>query len=183
MIGETGFERLTMSAVAVRAGSSKESLYAWFGSKEGMVSELIRRQAAQTNAAVEQALTADLPPRDVLVGIARNLLDLLVGEASLALNRAAVSSPRLAAVLLEHGRHTTGPLVERYLARLHEERVLALADPAEAFRLLYGLAVQDSQVRALLGEPPPGPDERARTARVAVQRFLELAGTSPRAAR
>jgi len=107
-----------------------------------MIGELIRQQAAQTNTGVEQALTADLPPRDVLVGIAANLLDLLVGDASLALNRAGMSSPQLAAVLLEHGRHTTGPRVERYLAQLQEKGVLAVADPAEAFRLLYGLTVQ-----------------------------------------
>ena len=44
--------------VAARAGSSKESLYVWFGSKEGLVAELIRRQSARTNTAVESALAS-----------------------------------------------------------------------------------------------------------------------------
>jgi AcrR family transcriptional regulator len=175
-IADQGYERLTMSAVAARAGSSKESLYTWFGSKEGMVGALIRRQAAKTNAAVEAALGTDRAPRDVLIGIAVNLLDVLLSDVSLALNRAAVSSPPLAAILLRHGRHTTGPLVERYLARLYRDGVLALDDAAEAFSMFYGLAIRDLQIRALLGEPVPNAAERSRVARAAVDHFLLIAG-------
>lgn len=183
-LAHRGYEAVTMAAVARRAGSSKESLYAWYGSKENLVAEVIRRQAAATNARVETALRTDRPDDldapAVLRGIASELLRLLVGPESLALNRAAMSSPALAAVLLAHGRHTTGPIVERYLARLVADGRLAAADPAELFRLLYGLVVQDTQIRALLGEPPPGPADQARQAAAAVGRFLELAGRPER---
>lgn len=174
-IQDNGFERLTMSAVAARAGSSKESLYVWFGNKEGLVAELIRRQSARTNTAVESALTTNQPVHEVLVGIATNLLNVLLGDTSLALNRAAMSSPTLAGILLQQGRHTTGPLIERYLARLHQEGLIQIDDPAEAFCLFYGLAIQDSQIRALLGEPPPDAAARSRMARSAVIRFIALA--------
>lgn len=174
-IHDNGFERLTMSAVAARAGSSKESLYVWFGNKEGLVAELIRRQSARTNTAVESALTTNQPVHEVLVGIATNLLNVLLGDTSLALNRAAMSSPTLAGILLQQGRHTTGPLIERYLARLHQEGLIQIDDPAEAFCLFYGLVIQDSQIRALLGEPPPEAAARSRIARSAVIRFIALA--------
>ena len=174
-IRDNGFERLTMSGVAARAGSSKESLYVWFGSKEGLVAEVIRRQSARTNTAVESALTMNQPAREVLVGIATNLLNVLLSDTSLALNRAAMFSPALAAILLQHGRHTTGPLIERYLARLHRDGLMQFEDPAEAFRLFYGLTIQDTQIRALLGEPPPNAAERSRMARSAVSRFIALA--------
>ncbi len=163
-----------MSAVAARAGSSKESLYSWFGSKQAMVAELIRRQSAATNAVVAQAVSSEARPHDVLHGIARGLLDLLTSDTSLALNRAAMSSQELAAVLLQHGRHTTGPLIEDYLARLADDGVLALNDPAAAFGVLYGLVVQDTQIRSLLGEAPPGPEHREVQARAAVDAFLQL---------
>jgi AcrR family transcriptional regulator len=182
LISTDGYERLTMAAIAGRAGSSKESLYAWFGSKEGLVGELIRRQSARTNAAVRAALDdggGDANPRDVLLAIATGLLGLLLGEASLALNRAAMSSPSLASVLLEHGRHTTGPLVERYLARLHADGVLVAADSAAAFSLFYGLVVQDAQIRALLGEPSPSLGNQRRAAETAVDRFLALSRIRP----
>ena len=81
-----------------------------------------------------------------------------------------MSSPALAAELLAHGRHTTGQIVETYLARL------GLDDPADAFGLLYGLTVQDAQIRALLGEPAPGVAEQDDRARQAVDRFVALAG-------
>jgi AcrR family transcriptional regulator len=175
------FSRQGLSGVAGRAGSSKESLYVWFGSKEGLVAELIRRQSARTNTAVESALAMYQPAREVLVGIATNLLNVLLSDTSLALNRAAMSSPTLAAILLQHRRHTTGPPIERYLARLHREGLMQLDDPAEAFRLFYGLTIQDSQIRALLGESPPSAPERATMARSAVSRFIELTAPPQRA--
>jgi AcrR family transcriptional regulator len=176
-IRDNGFERLTMSAVAARAGSSKESLYVWFGNKEGLVAQLIRRQSARTNAAVEAALATSQPPRQVLAGIATNLLNVLLSDTSLALNRAAMSSPALAAILLQHGRHTTGPLIERYLSQLHQDRIIQIDDAAEAFRLFYGLTIQDSQIRALLGESPPDAKERGWRAELAVSRFFSLTAT------
>ncbi|WP_456599297.1 TetR/AcrR family transcriptional regulator [Blastococcus sp. SYSU DS0616] len=169
-----GYERMTMSAVAARAGSSKESLYSWFASKEGMVTALIRRQSAATNALVEQAVNRGGAPSDVLLGIARGLLDLLTSETSLALNRAAMTSSPLAVVLLRHGRHTTGPLVEGYLSRLADDGVLVIEDPGSAFALFYGLVIQDVQIRALLGEAPPSGPDRQRRAQLAVDAFLRL---------
>lgn len=173
-IVERGYEAVTMLDVARRAQSSKESLYAWFGTKQGLVAEVIRRQAGQTEAALERALRTDAPAGDALTAVAGGLLDLLLGPTSLALNRAAMTSPDLAEVLLQHGRHSTGPLVESYLRLLHERGDLDAADPAEAFRLFYGLVVEDSQIRALLGETPPSSVDRRRHAAQAVRHFLDL---------
>lgn len=179
-IQDHGYERLTMAGVAARAGSSKESLYSWFGSKEEMIVELIRGQSARTNAAVEAALTTRRPAREMLTTIAEGLLTLLLGRTSLALNRAAMTSPALAAELLRHGRHTTGPLIERYLAELQREGVITIDSSADAFTLFYGLIIQDRQIRALLGEPSPSAAQRRLAARTAVQRFLLLMAPAPR---
>jgi AcrR family transcriptional regulator len=171
---ESGYDAMTMQQVAQRAGSSKESLYKWFSSKQGLVAEMIGEQSSRTNAAVKVALDKDEDPRTTLTLIATNLLELLVSPVSLALNRAAVTAPDLAADLLRLGRHTTGPLIETYLAKLHREGVLDVEHPAEAFRLLYGLVIQDTQIRALLGESPPSRSARKRQATTAVDRFWRL---------
>ncbi|GIH75956.1 TetR/AcrR family transcriptional regulator [Planobispora longispora] len=173
---EHGVEGMTMQAVAARAGSSKESLYTWFGNRQGMLAALIQRQSEQVNAAVTAALERPSEPRATLTAIAENLLALLVGDASVALNRAAMASGELSELLLRHGRHSTGPLVEDYLGRLAAEGLLRIDDPAEAFRLLYGLAVRDLQIRVLLGERPPSADSVRADARTAVDRFLALTG-------
>lgn len=173
---ERGYGSVTMLGVARRAGASKETLYSWFGSKQGLFAALVRTQAEQTARGVAAALDGDDEPRTVLVGFAEHLLAMLLGERSLAINRAAMASAELAAVLLAEGRHTVGPLVERYLDRLHRSGVIVAADPAAAFQTLYGLVVRDTQVRCLLGEPAPGAGELRRQAADAVGAFLRLYG-------
>lgn len=173
-IVERGYEAVTMLDVAQRARSSKESLYSWFGSKQALVAAVILRQAEGTNAAVRRALRDDVDPRTALGTVADALLGLLLGPVSVALNRAAMGSPELAEVLLRHGRFGTGPLIEDYLSRLHERAALYAPDPAESFRLFYGLVVQDSQIRVLLGDPPPPTVDRRLQAEAAVDRFLRL---------
>ena len=173
-----GYEKLTMLGVATRAGASKETLYSWYGSRDGLFAALIEDNADASAERVATALASDADPRATLIGYARGLLALLTSARSVALNRAAMTSAGLAEILLRSGRHRVGPIVEAYLARLDEEGFLAIDDPAAAFSMLYGLVVQDTQIRVLLGEPPPTPDEIAAHAEIAVDRFLRF--TVPR---
>ena len=92
----------------------------------------------------------------------------------MALNRAAMTSPELAELLLRSGRHRVGPLVERYLHQEHIAGQVHAPDAAAAFRLFYGLVVQDTQIRVLLGEQPPTGQDIAHHADMAVKRFLQL---------
>jgi AefR-like transcriptional repressor, C-terminal domain len=91
-----------------------------------------------------------------LTAFATSRLKLLLGKRSVALNRAALAE-------LGGGRAAGR---------------LRIDDPAEAFQLLYGLVIQDLQIRVLLGEAPPPPDALAAQARTAVDRFLTLTANS-----
>lgn len=179
---EHGYERVTMLGIASRAGASKETLYNWFGSKEGLFAALIKANADQSAQRIEEALDDRADPVETLVGYATGLLTLLTSPGSVALNRAAMSSPELAEVLLAHGRHRVGPLVETYLARLSDDGDVSIANPAEAFELLYGLVVRDTQIRVLLGETPPPPDVIRGRATGAVDQFISLMGVPGRSA-
>lgn len=99
---------------------------------------------------------------------------MLVGERSIAINRAAMAAPELAEVLLAEGRFAAGPIVEKYLARLDDIGVLRIADPVAAFRMLYGLVVQDTQIRVLLGDRRPTHEELRAQAAAAVETFVGL---------
>lgn len=169
-----GYEATTMLSVARRAGASKETLYSWFGNKEGLFGAMIERNAQRTDNRVETAMTAGSSPTEVLVEFALNLQRLLLGEASIAINRLAMRSPELSAILLEHGRVRTGRLVERFLAQLMTNGVIREMPPDEAFTLLYGLVIEDRQIRCLLGEPKPTDAAMAVHASDAVGRFLGL---------
>ena len=176
---EHGYQPLTMTGVARRAGASKETLYAWFGNKTGLFSALITENADAAARRIDDALASVKDPYDTLIAFTTGLLRLLTSDQSVALNRAAINSPELAATLLAAGRHRVGPLAERYLQRLVEAGYLVLDDPADGFTVLYGLAVRDTQIRVLLGEAPPTPAERDCRARAAVDAFLALSGWRP----
>jgi hypothetical protein len=55
---------------------------------------------------------------------------------------------------LREGRHRTGAIVEGDPAGLAVQGRLDIDDPAGDFTLLYGLVVQDLQIRAPLGQRP-----------------------------
>ena len=185
VLSEQGYEGTSMLAVARRAGASKETLYSWFGSKAGLFAAVVRLGAARTDAVVPAAnVDPRADPRPALVAMMTNLLTLLTGERSVTLNRAAITAPDLAEVLLAQGRHRTGPLIAGHLQALSDAGVLTLDDPEAAFRTLYGLVVTDSQIRVLLGEPAPHPAEIAARAERGVDQFLTLyAARGPHAAR
>ena len=174
---DRGYDKVTMLGVARRAGASKETIYSWFGSRDGLFAAVIERNADRSAERVTAALDSDGDPRATLAGYATGLLTLLTGDASIALNRAAMTSPELASLLLASGRHRIGPVVEQYLHRLHLAGDLDVPDPAAAFELLYGLVVQDTQIRVLLGEPPPTAAAIRRRAETAVERFVQLCST------
>lgn len=168
-----------MLGIAQAIGSSKESLYSWFGNKEGLVAELIREQAQATNQAVAQALSQDgQDPRDALMQIGYGLLTLLTGPTSVSLNRAAATSPELAAELLKHGRHTTGALVAEYLHDLALAGRLSFDERTDPFEVFFGLVIRDKQIRTILGEPAPHADEIREQVSAAVDQFLQLYSTT-----
>ena len=171
---EKGYDAVTMLGVASRAGTSKESLYTWFGNRDGLFAALIERNADQSAERVQAALDGDGDPVETLTGYCIGLLNLLSSDVSIALNRAAMPSPDLAALLLAGGRRRIGPLVEQYLEKLDSTTEHSISDPPAAFMLLYGLAVQDVQIRVLLGELPPDQAEIRQRATDAVQRFFVL---------
>lgn len=171
---ELGPAKLTMAEVVRRAHASKGTLYAWFTDREGMLAAVIRRNGDRSAAGITRALAAGTDPRTTLVTYSSGLLAMLTGPVSVALNRAALTHPDLAALLLAEGRHRVGPIVEAYLAEQHAAGTLRVPDPAGSFEILYGLVVRDTQIRVLLGEDPPGPDAVRARATQAVDQFLVL---------
>jgi AcrR family transcriptional regulator len=179
---ERGYAGTSTAEIARRARTSKETLYAWFGDKAGLLEAMVRAQAGAINEELSAALgDPAAAPQPVLAAFARNLLRLLTGPASVAINRAAIAeagrSAELGRILAASGRDRTGPLLVRYLKAQHEAGALEAPDPREAFEVLVGLTLRDLQVRVLMGaEEPPSEAEIARRADRAVALFLSLYG-------
>lgn len=171
---EEGADGVTMLSIARRAGASKETLYSWFGNRDGLFSAMIVANADATVARVAAALDGDDTPCDTLAAFGAGLLRLLTDPRSLALNRAAMTNPVLASELLASGRHRVGPIVESYLASASASGALAVLDPPGAFETFYGLVIRDTQIRVLLGEPAPSAAATRRRAVVGTDQFVAL---------
>lgn len=184
LLTERGYEGTSMLAIAVRARASKETLYAWFGDKQGLFAALVRENAAAANRGLTDALAdPDAAPAVVLERFGADFLRLILGERAIAINRAAITaaatSADLGRLLVANGRERTGGLLVQYLERQRVAGRLAFADAEGAFGALLGLLLRDWQVRALLGELVPPSEEvlRARAAE-ATALFLRLFGTA-----
>lgn len=181
LLVEGGEKALTTAALARAANCSKESLYKWFGDRDGLLAAIVAHQAAKVRVPAERAGALSATEfRDRLVIFAEDLLTVLAGDTSLALNRLAISHASrdgapLGRLLLERGRERIATRARVLLEAGRAERHVAFDDATEAYRTLYGLIVRDAHNRWLLGETPQAaePDFRAR-ARRAVDQFLAL---------
>lgn len=183
LLVERGYEGTTMRAIAERAHASKETLYAWFGDKEGLFAALIAHQSETMNASLAHALDDPATaPAVMLERFGLGALRLLLGERSVAINRAAISEAvrggAFGRLLIERGRKTIGALVVHYLQTQRQAGRLAFPDAERAFEVLLGLLLRDWQVRILVGEmEPPTEATMQAQAREAVALFLRLYGT------
>jgi AcrR family transcriptional regulator len=178
-----GGDALTMTAVARRASCSKETLYKWFGDRDGLLTATVQWQAAKVRVphVDRHRLDADIL-RANIEQFARDLLGTLAGEISVTLNRLAVTDAGgqrrgLGAIVLENGRLEMGRRLKPVLEAGRDARLLRFDSSEEAFRTFFGLVVRDVQIRLLLGDEFHLSTEQIDAdARGATEHFLSLYG-------
>src|ERR1041384_6716260 len=76
-------EQLTMDAVARRASCSKETLYKWFGDRDGLLTATVRWQASRVHAGNDSAQVLDgATLRERLQDFAVTWLEVITGPTS-----------------------------------------------------------------------------------------------------
>lgn len=155
---EGGERALTTSAIATAANCSKESLYRWFGDREGLLSAIVTHQSMKVRGFDGDNLPDSAAAfKEALLQFGHDLCATLYSDTSLALNRMSIASAgseggTLGEVLLEKGKkriETAGTTLLEAGARLGEIRC---DDPQTAYGALYGLLIGDRHTRALLGD-------------------------------
>ncbi|WP_223999126.1 TetR/AcrR family transcriptional regulator C-terminal domain-containing protein [Aureimonas sp. SA4125] len=178
-------ETLTMGAVAQRASCSKETLYKWFGGRDGLLTATVQWQAAKVRAA---ALPREGLDRETLAtslrSFARDWLTVLTSETSVALNRLAVGQAGsekhdLGAIVLENGPFAMRRRLSVVLEAGRAGGLLAFDSVDTVYESFFGLVVRDIQIRLLLGEKLvlSQSDVDADAAR-ATEQFFVLYGTA-----
>ncbi len=172
----------SMASVAKKASCSKETLYRWFGDRDGLLTATVKWQASKVILPSFQE--RDLTLEDYVIALrefASSWLTVLTGDVSIALNRLAVShagngKSSLGRIVLENGPFAIKTRLIPVF-QLGNEAGFINCDPEEAFRDFFGLVVADTQIRALLGEAHrPSEPEIQKFAQRAVEKFLTQCG-------
>ncbi|WP_336811442.1 TetR/AcrR family transcriptional regulator C-terminal domain-containing protein [Bosea sp. MMO-172] len=174
---------LTMTAVARRASCSKETLYKWFGDRDGLLTATVQWQASKVRAGNFDRQNLDAGAlRESLKGFAANWLEVISSPTSIALNRIGISQAasrdgNLGSIVLANGRFAIGERLKPVLDAGREAGLLAFDDTETAFRTFFGLAGRDVQIRLLLGDTLTlSRAEIAADAERATEQFLTLYG-------
>ena len=151
-----GYGGTSMLGIAKQARASNETLYNWYGDKQGLFQALVTRNAEEVKEHLETELETDHDAISILGTIGPKLLNLLTGDRAVALNRAAAadSSGELGATLSKAGREAVFPLLERVLLRARDEGTLIFDDTGEAVALYLDLLIGDQQIRRVIGRLP-----------------------------
>ncbi|MGW9330911.1 TetR/AcrR family transcriptional regulator C-terminal domain-containing protein [Bosea sp. NPDC055594] len=176
-------DQLTMAAVARRASCSKETLYKWFGDRDGLLTATVQWQASKVRAGNYDRQKLDaLSLRDSLISFAANWLQVISSPTSIALNRLAIShaathESNLGGIVLANGRFAIGERLRPLLEDGRATGLLDFDDAETAFRTFFGLVGRDVQIRLLLGDALKlSATEIERDAARAADQFLALHG-------
>lgn len=172
-----GYGGTSMLGIARKARASNETLYNWYGDKQGLFQALVTRNAAEVKDHLEEALQTDRDALAILRTLGPKLLALLTGDRAVALNRAAAAdtSGELGATISKSGRESVFPLLEKVVLRARDEGGLNFENSAEAVGLYLDLLIGDLQIRRVIGrQPQPSEDFRLARAERAVRHLARL---------
>ncbi|MGL4405989.1 MAG: TetR/AcrR family transcriptional regulator [Notoacmeibacter sp.] len=174
-------DALTMTSVSKRASCSKETLYKWFGDRDGLLTATVRWQASKVNVpTVDKATLNKAALIATLETFAQNWLTVISSGTSIALNRVAVShagsgKSKLGEIVLKNGRNAMALRLEPVLLAARDADLLAFEDVGDTFRTYFGLVLRDTQIRFLLGDTLT-PLQISSDAKSATQNFMAIYG-------
>ncbi|MFK7903330.1 MAG: TetR/AcrR family transcriptional regulator [Nitratireductor sp.] len=173
----------SMAKVAKRASCSKETLYNWFKDRDGLLTATVRWQASRVKIPDMDASALDFETFRVgLAQFAQNWLEVISGDVSIALNRAAVThagsgKTNLGAIVLFNGPFAMARRLEPIFKLGQGAGLIVECDSQELFKTYFGLVVGDFQIRALLGDAKkPSKEQIKKSAVLAAEQFLSLYG-------
>lgn len=165
---EMPFERVSMDAVAARAGVSKVTLYAHHGSKEALFVSAIAEGFSALFGDAADATERGTDLEAILAQFGTQFLGLLLSPEVAALKKVLMSTherqPQLAARFYEHVISSNASLLAAVLEAAAERGEVVIQEPQREARIFCGMIIADFEARQQLGLSLPGPDEQRRHA-------------------
>jgi len=155
VLQEVGYNSASLLVIAKRASASNETLYKWYGNKQGLFRALVESNAKQAATLLEDALAGDGKPLETLAQLGPVLLSLVTGERAVVLNRAAAGdvsdTGTLGRSIAEAGRDTIAPLLRNLLLRARKAGEIDFDTPEDAVETYFHLLIGDLQIRRVIG--------------------------------
>ena len=180
-----GYEGVSVDGLIDRVGGSRRNVYGVYGGKQGLFVAVVRSMCAEISAQLALLRMDEADTRSGLLLYAGRLLPLLLQPRMLAMHRLMVAEgarfPEQAHALCSNGRDQAALALGQWLAtRQARGELRAGLDTQQLALQFIDLVVAGPQVRALVGELPPGwtPSGIQHHAENSVDLFLRGAGTA-----
>jgi AcrR family transcriptional regulator len=180
---ERGFEAATTLEIARRARTSKSTLYQLFGSKEQLLSALIRESSQRMQGPLElPSPDSQAVLLDALGRFGHRFLEQLFHPHRTAMYRLAIAeafrSGKVAKELEASGRQPVVEAVTRYLAQAARNQIVRPQDIELVVSAFFGILVGPRHTQLLLGlekaVPPQAIRHRVDLAVEAVRRLVKV---------
>jgi TetR/AcrR family transcriptional repressor of mexJK operon len=183
-----GYEGASMARIAAVAGVSKGTLYNHFDSKAALFTAYVGEKCDQNLAHVFDGADHDGDPAEVLRGIGKRMVQMMLSDVGLAIYRAVIAEaakfPDLARGFFEAGPARAIGFMADWLAEETRRGRLSVPDPAFAAEQFFNLCQTRLVLRRrleMLPDPPPAEVERVVQASIAM--FLRSYRTQNRSSR
>ena len=165
LLKKKGYGRTSMLSIAKAANASNQTLYRWYGGKNGLFKTMVASNAEATRVALETAMRENLDPLTTLECVAPILLSMLASENAISLNRAAAAdeSGELGATIAAGGRDSVFPLIEELMRRGLNSGALTAPSAGAAAEWFLCLLIGDMQIRRVIRTGPVPPDVDIRS--------------------
>jgi TetR/AcrR family transcriptional repressor of mexJK operon len=176
-----GYEGASMARIAAVAGVSKGTLYNHFDSKAALFTAYVGEKCQQTLARVFDGANHDGDPAEVLRGIGKRMVQMMLSDVGLAIYRVVIAEatkfPDLARGFFESGPARAIGFMADWLAEETRRGRLNVPDPAFAAEQFFNLCQTRLVLRRkleMLPDPPETDIERVVDASITM--FLRSYG-------
>lgn len=173
-----GYGSVSIDEIIRVSGGSKSTLYKMFGSKEGIMKEVIENLAVEMLRQIRIEPQSGKTVRDVLAGVGKVLVDMALSESAISQFRLAVANAgqfsEVAILWYESGPKTTMEGFARILEMENSNGRLKVDDPQAAAWFFAGMLLFRENMIRLVGAPPASKAEMSDVVEKAVDAFLKV---------